>query len=149
MTKPAFKTSSLQHPTAGQPGRLARPAKTAAVAMALGFSVTVGSLCAAIVAAPSPAMAASFDCERPDLAADEKVICDTRALNDADVKMVTTFDILTSLLPMGNRGKLQDEQTVWLKRRQACAADAACIGKAYDERLKQLQEAYKGLDRPL
>ncbi|CDZ60684.1 Hypothetical protein NGAL_HAMBI2605_11570 [Neorhizobium galegae bv. orientalis] len=98
---------------------------------------------------PRTAAAASFDCERADLAADEKVICDTRTLNDADVKMVTTFDILTSLMAMGNRGKLQDEQSAWLKRRQACGEDVECLRAAYGERLKQLDEAYKNLNRPL
>jgi uncharacterized protein len=98
---------------------------------------------------PHAASAASFDCEKANLAADEKVICDTRSLNDADVKMVTTFDILTSLLAMGNRGTLQDEQSAWLKKRQACGEDAECIRNAYSERLKQLDEAYKGLSRPL
>lgn len=96
-----------------------------------------------------PASAASFDCERGNLAADEKVICDTRTLNDADVKMVTTFDILTGLLAMGNRGKLQDEQSAWLKKRQACGEDVECIRASYTERLKQLDEAYKNLSRPL
>lgn len=95
------------------------------------------------------ASAASFDCDRANLAADEKVICDTRSLNDADVKMVTTFDILAGLLPMGNRGKMQDEQSAWLKKRQACGEDIDCIRAAYDERLKQLDEAYKNLNRPL
>jgi uncharacterized protein len=104
---------------------------------------------AALLAAPSSAAAASFDCDSAKLAADEKVICDTRSLNDADVKMVTTFDILTSLLAMGNRGKLQEEQSIWLKKRQACAEDVECIRNAYVERLKQLDEAYKGLSRPL
>ncbi|UIK07026.1 lysozyme inhibitor LprI family protein [Neorhizobium galegae] len=96
-----------------------------------------------------PAAAASFDCERGNLAADEKVICDTRTLNDADVKMVTTFDILTGLLAMGNRGKLQDEQSAWLKKRQACGEDVECLRASYTERLKQLDEAYKNLSRPL
>jgi uncharacterized protein len=102
-----------------------------------------------LAATSQPAAAASFDCESAKLAADEKVICDTRALNDADVKMVTTFDILTSLLPMGSRGTLQEEQASWLKKRQACNGDAACISGAYSERMKQLDEAYKGLSRPL
>jgi uncharacterized protein len=96
-----------------------------------------------------PAAAASFDCERTDLAADEKAICDTRALNDADVKMVTTFDILTTLLPMGNRDTLREEQSQWLAKRQACAADVACLTGAYEERMKALAEAFQGLSRPL
>jgi len=96
-----------------------------------------------------PAAAASFDCEKADLAPDEKLICDTRSLNDADVKMVTTFDILTSLLAMGNRDQLKEEQSVWLKKRQACGPDAACLASAYAERMKQLNQAYEGLSRPL
>jgi uncharacterized protein len=95
------------------------------------------------------ANAASFDCDAKELKPDEKAICDNRALNDADVKMVTTFDLLSGLLAMGSRGTLQDEQTAWLKKRQDCQADAACIKAAYDERLKQLGETYKNINRPL
>ncbi|WP_431322787.1 lysozyme inhibitor LprI family protein [Rhizobium sp. YTU87027] len=92
---------------------------------------------------------ASFDCEAKELKPDEKVICENRALNDADVKMVTTFDLLSGLMAMGSRGTLQDEQTAWLKKRQECGSDAACIKAAYDERLKQLDETYKKINRPL
>lgn len=113
---------------------------TALIALMLGL---------ALPALPRAASAASFDCDKANLAADEKVICDTRTLNDADVKMVTTFDILTSLLAMGNRDKMKDEQSAWLKKRQACAEDVECIRAAYGERLKQLDEAYKTLERPL
>ncbi|MDM9629367.1 lysozyme inhibitor LprI family protein [Rhizobium sp. S152] len=95
------------------------------------------------------ARAASFDCEATELKPDEKTICADRTLNDADVKMVTTFDLLSGLLAMGSRGTLQDEQTAWLKKRQECAADAACIKATYDERMKQLDETYKKINRPL
>ena len=97
----------------------------------------------------SPASAASFDCNGPNLAADEKAICEHRDLNDADVKMVTTFEILTGLLAMGTRGEMQDDQATWLKRRQACGADAECIRTAYAERLKQLSETFEKINRPL
>jgi uncharacterized protein len=117
----------------------------------LAAALLSGALATALLAPGlvTPAAAASFDCERTDLAPDEKVICDTRALNDADVKMVTTFDILTSLLAMGNRDTLREEQSAWLKKRQACGGDAACLSAAYEERMKQLNEAYEGLSRPL
>ncbi|QFY59792.1 hypothetical protein FZ934_04695 [Rhizobium grahamii] len=93
--------------------------------------------------------AASFDCEAKTLQPDEKAICDNRPLNDADVKMVTTFDLLSGLMAMGARGTLQDEQTAWLKKRQACGADTSCIKAAYDERLLQLDATYKKINRPL
>ncbi|MBO3759969.1 hypothetical protein [Ciceribacter sp. L1K22] len=102
----------------------------------------------ALLAAATTAPAASFDCGKADLAADEQVICEDRALNDADVKMVTTFELLSGLLAMGSRGTLQDDQVEWLSRRQACGSDAACIRTAYDERMKALDEVYKSLQRP-
>lgn len=108
---------------------------------ALGF--------AALLLASDLAQAASFDCDAKELKPDEKAICDNRALNDADVKMATTFELLSGLLAMGSRGTLQDEQTAWLKKRQECGADAACIKAVYDERLKQLGETYKNINRPL
>ncbi|EJC73011.1 hypothetical protein RJJ65_32545 [Rhizobium hidalgonense] len=112
-----------------------------AVMMGFGFAISIF--------ASDMAMAASFDCDAKELKPDEKTICDNRALNDADVKMVTTFELLSGLLAMGSRGTLQDEQTAWLKKRQECAADAVCIKSAYDERLKQLGETYKNINRPL
>ena len=101
-----------------------------------------------VVAPLGIAHAASFDCDGKTLAPDEKMICDTRPLNDADVKMATTFELISGLLAMGSRGTLQDEQTAWLKTRQACGADAACLKASYEDRLKQLDVAYKHLNRP-
>ncbi|CCM75176.1 conserved exported hypothetical protein [Rhizobium mesoamericanum STM3625] len=97
----------------------------------------------------SASHSASFDCETKELKPDEKVICENRTLNDADVKMVTTFDLLSGLMAMGSRGTLQDEQTAWLKKRRECGSDVVCIRAAYDERLKQLDETYKKINRPL
>ncbi len=93
--------------------------------------------------------AASFDCETQTLKPDEKTICDVRVLNDADVRMVTTFDLLSGLLAMGARGTIQDQQTEWLKKRQACGADVACLTSSYQERQKELNDAYKQINRPL
>lgn len=95
------------------------------------------------------AHAASFDCEGKELQPDEKAICDTRSLNDADVKMVTTFELISGLLAMGSRGTLQDEQTAWLKTRQTCGADLSCLKTSYETRLKQLDDAYKKINRPI
>ena len=93
--------------------------------------------------------AASFDCETQNLKPDEKTMCDVRVLNDADVRMVTTFDLLSGLLAMGARGTIQDQQTEWLKKRQACGADVACLTSSYQERQKELNDAYKQINRPL
>lgn len=46
--------------------------------------------------------AASFPCERAATST-EKTICQYRALNDADVKMATVYNIVLGALPMGGR----------------------------------------------
>lgn len=101
------------------------------------------------LALPQAAGAASFDCDLPDLAPDERVICDTRDLNDADVRMVTTLQFLAGLFGMGARGALMDDQAEWLRGRMACGADAACIRDAYRGRQRELEAIYEGIDRPL
>lgn len=116
--------------------RLSQPIAALAILAGLGTSV------------PLPAQAASFDCDKPDLAADETAICANRDLNDMDVKMVTTFELITGLLPMGNRGVVQDEQVAWLSKRQACNADLACLRAIYTERLAQLKTVYDMIERP-
>ncbi|WP_232629569.1 lysozyme inhibitor LprI family protein [Methylobacterium sp. Leaf118] len=90
------------------------------------------------LAAASPAAAASFPCAKAETP-DEKTICDTRSLNDLDVEMGVRFEILKELLPMGNRTKMQDDQETWLQERRACGTDVACLGAAYEGRLKILR----------
>lgn len=103
----------------------ALPIKTLSiVAMLIGFGGT--------------AQAASFPCAKAE-APDEKAICATLSLNDLDVEMATRFEILKDLLAMGNRSQLQDEQETWLKERQSCAGDVACLKQAYETRLKVLR----------
>jgi uncharacterized protein len=139
---------------------IALPKKSSALPPAVHEEVSMmrkhrvfSGLCVVVVAGligwVCAAEAASFDCDKMDLAPDEKAICDNRALNDADVRMVTTFDLLSGLLAMGARGTLQDQQTAWLKERQACGADVNCIKSAYDKRMQQLDQAYKNINRPL
>lgn len=99
--------------------------------------------------APAAAQAASFDCTLPDLKPDEAVICATPDLDDADVRMVTTYDLLKGLFAMGMRGAMQDDQVAWLAERQACGADADCIRSAYDRRMAALMAIYDGIEKPL
>lgn len=118
--------------------RLALPAFAAALLAASSFFML-----------PQAVRAASFDCAKTDLAADETAICKDLSLNDIDVRVATTFDLLAGLMPMGNRDMLRDEQLAWLKTRQACDDDVACIRNAYERRMTQLDEAYKTLIKPM
>lgn len=92
----------------------------------------------ACLLAPVLAKAASFPCEKAE-AADEKAVCEHRPLNDLDVEMAVRFEILKDMLAMGNRTTLQEDQEAWLKERQTCGADIACLRGAYETRLKVLR----------
>lgn len=46
----------------------------------------------------------------------KKSICKNRSLNDADVKMATTYQIVLHALPMGGRDNQKDTQQQWLKK---------------------------------
>ncbi|UJW73448.1 lysozyme inhibitor LprI family protein [Rhizobium sp. SL42] len=111
-------------------------------------AVVFALLAAPLLAGALPARAASFDCGKPDLAADEATICQTLSLNDMDVKMVTTFELLSGLLAMGSRGELQDQQIAWLSKRGECKADVDCLTAAYAARMAQLTSVYEGIERP-
>lgn len=85
------------------------------------------------------AQAASFDCSKSSLAT-EKTICAYRGLNDRDVKMATTFNIISHAVPMGSRDHLIAEQVIWLKQRNGCGSSVTCIANAYQNRQKQLDQ---------
>lgn len=94
--------------------------------------------------APVATHAASFDCAKAR-AADEKAICRHRALEDADVRMATMFELEGHLLAMGGRGALQDAQVAWLKQRRRCGGNVACLTRSYDRRLAELQRVFDGI----
>ena len=92
---------------------------------------------AATVLTPVAAQAASFPCERARTA-DERAICADRGLNDRDVEMAVLYRLTTSMVAMGARGTLQDEQTQWLAGRRRCGGSRACIRTSYDSRNARL-----------
>lgn len=96
---------------------------------------------ATLILLPAGAQAASFPCEKA-ATPDEKAICATLGLNDLDVELAVRFEILKSLLAMGNRAQLQDDQEAWLKERGACSADTACLRQVYETRLKVLRGVF-------
>lgn len=77
--------------------------------------------------------AASFDCAQAKQTA-EKRICADLNLNDADVKLTTTYHIVQSLVPMGTRGAIHDDQVRWLRERNTCKSRLQCLVKSYQKR---------------
>lgn len=82
--------------------------------------------------------AASFNCEKARTQT-EHAICEHRAVNDADVKMVTTYNIIRRLVPMGTRGVIQDEQVRWLQLRDQCVDSSRCLIEVYKMRQQKLE----------
>jgi len=90
------------------------------------------------------AHAQSFDCAKAKQP-DEKAICADRALADQDVRMATLWWVMEKApMMMGARGAARDAQRAFLKERTACAADKACIAKAYGARIDALEQAVEG-----
>lgn len=87
----------------------------------------------------SPAHAASYSCKAAKLKVEQQ-ICNERSLNDADVRMATTYQIILHALPMGGRDAEKDRQFQWLKQRNSCGANTPCIKRAYAQRQQQLDQ---------
>lgn len=108
--------------------------------------LSIAAAFALVIAAAGPASAKDWGqikCDKAK-AADERAICGSTDLVQRDAQMSLAYGLLRGLLPMGGRGALVDEQRAWLDRRSACGRNKACIRKAYEDRMADLE---KGLDR--
>ncbi len=81
--------------------------------------------------------AASFNCEKA-VTKTEYAVCKHLQLNDADVKMATTYNIIRKLVPMGTRGVIQDQQVKWLQLRDQCQDNVSCLNDVYKMRQQKL-----------
>lgn len=95
----------------------------------------------ATLAAASPAIAADYaplDCGKAK-SPTEKAICKSYALGQSEARMATLYAVATSLVAMGRRGELGDQQIAWLKTREACNSAMQCLSAAYAKRIDELQ----------
>ena len=91
-----------------------------------------------VVAAPSHAADyAPIDCGKASSSA-ERAICRSYSLGQAEARMATLYGVVTSLVAMGQRADIGDAQRTWLKERNACGDDGACIARAYQSRIAAL-----------
>ena len=88
--------------------------------------------------------AASFNCDKAQTQT-EYAICEHRNLNDADVKMATTYNIIRKLVPMGTRGVIQDQQVKWLQLRNQCQDNVSCLTDVYKMRQQKLDIYMNGV----
>jgi uncharacterized protein len=102
--------------------------------------LTGGLVALSLLVASVPARAADYapiDCSNASSSA-ERAICRSYPLGQAEARMATMFGIVTSLVAMGQRGDIGDAQRKWLKQRNACGDDSACIARAYQSRIAVL-----------
>lgn len=81
--------------------------------------------------------AASFPCAKAKTQTEVK-ICESLVLNDADVKMATTYNIVRRLVSMGTRSVIQTEQVKWLQLRDQCQDNLDCLKNVYQMRQQKL-----------
>jgi uncharacterized protein len=87
---------------------------------------------------------APLNCDKANSPA-ERTICKSYDLGQDEARMATLFAIATSLVAMGQRGDIQDAQRKWLQSRDACGKKVACLGKAYDARIRELDAVVAGV----
>ncbi|MBC8953349.1 lysozyme inhibitor LprI family protein [Xenorhabdus sp. PB62.4] len=104
-------------------------------------------LCFILLILSPLSFAASFDCAKAK-APDEKAICSNPKLNDLDVEMSVKYHFLKGLFAMGVSGDMYDDQTAWLKQRQKCKGDTACLLQSYHQRINQLDTLYDSINKP-
>jgi uncharacterized protein len=96
---------------------------------------------------PSVGYSASYaplDCTKAPTTA-ETTVCRNYALGQDEARLATLFEILTSLVAMGQRGDLIDTQRHWIATRDACGNDAKCLSRAYQNRINELSQALDAL----
>jgi uncharacterized protein len=99
-----------------------------------------GLVALSLFVASVPARAADYapiDCGKASSSA-ERTICRSYSLGQAEARMATLFGVVTSLVAMGQRADIGDAQQRWLKERNACGDDGACIARTYQSRIAAL-----------
>lgn len=89
---------------------------------------------------------APLNCKMASSAA-ERAICSDYGLGQSEARVATLYGLTTSLVAMGQRGTIQDDQRAFLKQRDACASNAACIRNVYAARDKQLEAVMSGIQQ--
>lgn len=93
--------------------------------------------------APVPARTAappqpSFDCARARKP-DEQAVCSDAALAAKDVRLSEVFGQYRARLAPDAQKQLLRAQSAWLSQRGQCGSDIACVGRAYDDRIRQIE----------
>lgn len=83
-----------------------------------------------------PTYGASFDCLKASTQ-QEKLICRTPVLNDADAQMGFAYKATLKSFPLS--GYIQDDQRLWLSSYRECKSSGACLDLV-NSRIKELSK---------
>jgi|GEM_PF-6554062 len=93
--------------------------------------------------APVPARTASpprpsFDCAKARKP-DEQAVCSDAALAAKDIRLSEVFGQYRAQLAPDAQKTLLRSQAAWLTQRGQCGSHIACVGRAYDDRIRQIE----------
>lgn len=101
----------------------------------------VGLVVAAVVL-PQAARAGDYaplDCGKASTPT-ELTICNSYSLGQDEARMATLYGIATSLVAMGQRAEIREEQLDWIEEREACGATVSCLTERYETRIEELNK---------
>lgn len=81
----------------------------------------------------------SFDCTRASTAA-ERLVCSDRQLAAADIKLAQAYKYQMDVGTAEVKANLKKQQNVWRKHERDICTDTACVLKAYQKRIEELQD---------
>ncbi|MEO0858991.1 MAG: hypothetical protein AAFY65_00155 [Pseudomonadota bacterium] len=87
----------------------------------------------------------SYECANARLAT-EIAVCGDRGLSAADLKMATLYRQVFRATPDRERRDFRDEQLLWQRWRNSCAANVNCLARRYQDRIDDFNVA---LGRPV
>jgi uncharacterized protein len=109
------------------------------------FATTMTALTLVCVSAAANAGEyAPLSCKKANSPA-EHTICDSYSLGQSEARMATLFGVTTSLVAMGQRGNIQDDQRKWLQSRDACGKSIPCLTEAYERRIREFESVLAGI----
>ncbi|MBY0381924.1 MAG: hypothetical protein K2W78_08410 [Xanthobacteraceae bacterium] len=96
-----------------------------------------------LAALAKPAAAADYAPINCSIASAEsdKTVCNNYVLGQMEARTATLFEVVTSLVAMGQRGAIQDDQRAFIDLRNKCKSDVACLRDVYAARINQLENA--------
>ena len=118
-------------------------ATLSALAVRASRALAAALICSFTFVPEVRAQGPSFNCVT-DTRPVERTVCASAALSQLDRQLSTLYFAVRDGLDAGQQAVLRDGQRNWIRERQSCGANAACISALYQRRISQLQQMMAG-----